>query len=103
MKPLLIIDEAEAELWDAVDFYESKLDSLGLDFEEEVSNAFKAIIEAPSRWPLQMDKSRRFLLKRFPYAVHYYETNQYIWIVAVAHQKRKPGFWRSRTATLPIK
>jgi len=80
-------------------FYESKLEGLGLDFEEEISEAFETILDAPTRWPKENDKSRKYLLKRFPYAIHYFETDEAIWVVAIAHQRRKPGFWRSRLIT----
>jgi hypothetical protein len=41
--------------------------------------------------------TRRYLLKRYPYAVIYRELDDLIWVVAVAHGKRRPGYWKSRT------
>lgn len=41
-------------------------------------------------------KIRRLPLRRFPYHIVYYASDGEIRILAVAHQSRKPGFWRSR-------
>jgi plasmid stabilization system protein ParE len=41
---------------------------------------------------------RRFLLGRFPYAVYIAYVQHELVIVAVAHQHRKPGYWRKRLA-----
>lgn len=40
---------------------------------------------------------RRFLLRRFAYSIVFYFSEDSIRILAVAHQSRKPGFWRGRT------
>ena len=40
---------------------------------------------------------RRLPLRRFPYSIVYYLSKGRIRILAVAHQSRKPGFWRGRT------
>ena len=32
----------------------------------------------------------------FPYAVVFMEKPEHIWIVAVMHMKRRPGYWRER-------
>ena len=39
----------------------------------------------------------RFPLRRFPYSIVYDLSQGRIRILAVAHQSRKPGFWRGRT------
>lgn len=35
-------------------------------------------------------------LHRFPYTVVYVELDDRIWVVAVAHQHRRPGYWARR-------
>lgn len=96
MKRLIVHSEAELELWQAVDYYETKSSGLGLDLEHEVSRAFIDIQEAPERWPIRRNGTRCRLLHRFPYAVYYMELQEVIWIVAVAHMNRKPYYWRNR-------
>ena len=96
MKRIIVHSEAELELWQAVDYYETKYASLGLDLEQEVSRAFVDILEAPDRWPAKRDGARCHLLHRFPYGIYYIELQDVIWIVAVAHTRRKPCYWRYR-------
>jgi plasmid stabilization system protein ParE len=39
---------------------------------------------------------RRLLVPRFPYGLLYRVEDERIFIVAVAHFSRRPGYWRSR-------
>lgn len=39
---------------------------------------------------------RRAVLRRFPFSLIYSEEPTEIVIIAVAHQKRRPGYWRGR-------
>ena len=96
MKPVIVHIEAEMELWNAVDWYETKAPGLGLELEEEIRYALADIQDAPDRWPKRKYGTRFKLLKRFPYAIYYLELPESIWIVAYAHTKRKPYYWRDR-------
>jgi toxin ParE1/3/4 len=96
MKSAIFHEEAKAELKEAVTWYDNKCRGLGLRFAEDMSRAVRCIQEDPQRWPVKIDKMRRYLMKRFPYAVVYMETEKHIWIVAVAHLKRKPDYWTGR-------
>jgi hypothetical protein len=40
--------------------------------------------------------ARRHISTDFPYALVYVETAEYLWIVAIMHLKRRPGYWRKR-------
>jgi hypothetical protein len=40
--------------------------------------------------------ARRHFSPDFPYAVIFLEQPGYVWIVAVMHMKRRPGYWRER-------
>jgi len=94
--PAAILHEAEVELWDAVAYYEDKAHGLGLDFEAEIERAIKTIQQSPERWPLRDDGTRRLLTDRFPFVIVYMQLDDFIWIIAFAHCKRKPGYWKSR-------
>ena len=54
------------------------------------------IAEAPLRYPVAEHGTRRLVLRRFPYNVFYRVGTEEIVIVAVAHQKRHPGYWAVR-------
>ena len=91
-----ILHEAAEELWQAVAWYEERCSGLGLDFQQEVKVAVESIQRFPNRWPIRKDGTRRLLIERFPYVVVYVAESDHVWILAVAHCKRHPGYWRSR-------
>ncbi|MBM4024158.1 MAG: type II toxin-antitoxin system RelE/ParE family toxin [Planctomycetes bacterium] len=96
MTPVVILHEAEVELWEAVTFYENRCAGLGLDFEREIKAAVELIQQSPDRWPIRKDGTRRCLLRRFPYLVVYVHHNDQVWVIAFAHCSRRPGYWSGR-------
>lgn len=96
MTPVFILHEAEIELWEAVEFYENRCPGLGLDFEREIKAAVDCIRQSPGRWPVHRDGTRRYLIHRFPYFVVYFLHQDQVWVVAVAHCRRRPGYWSGR-------
>ena len=54
------------------------------------------ILESPERWPLHQHNTRKVLLRRFPYSVIYRITESAIQVIAVAHGRRRPGYWKTR-------
>ena len=96
MIKVLFLEEADIELSKAVDYYESVCPELGLDFEQEVKENVLKIAENPEIWALKDDGTRRFSTKRFPYQIVYLLHEDVIWIVAVAHHKRFPEYWKER-------
>jgi toxin ParE1/3/4 len=97
MKRIVVHSKAELELWQAVEYYETKRLGLGLDLEQEVSHALVDIQKAPKRWPARKHGTRCYLLHRFPYTIYYLELQDTIWVVAVAHTSRRPYYWRKRS------
>jgi toxin ParE1/3/4 len=95
MTDVTILHEAEVELWEAVAYYEEKHPGLGLDFETEIERSLGAIAEHPERWPQRADGTRRYLAHRFPYLVIYAYEDDHVWVLAIAHCKRHPGYWPS--------
>ena len=96
MKKVIVHQGAEVELWQAVDYYELKRTGLGLELEKEIRRGLARIQSAPNNWPRKNYDTRCYLLKRFPYAIYYLDLSDTIWIVAFAHQKRRPYYWRKR-------
>ena len=102
MIPVLFHPEAEAELDNAIGFYEERQIGLGLDFEREVLHGISKICDSPSRWPTHKYGTRKFLLSRFPFHIFYLEIPDCIWIIAVAHCSRKPNYWKNRLKSSPV-
>ncbi|MCP4344654.1 MAG: type II toxin-antitoxin system RelE/ParE family toxin [Desulfobacterales bacterium] len=97
MKPVIIHKDAKSELFEAIAWHDAKSYRLGLDFAREVERAIQYIREDPKRWPEKKNKTRRYLLQKFPYAIFYIDRKDDIWVVAIAHTKRKPYYWKKRS------
>jgi toxin ParE1/3/4 len=97
VKPIFVHPRAKAE-WDhAIGYYEAKVPGLGLDLHAKVEQAIQKIQRQPQVWPRHVDpRFRKYVLERFPYLIIYMERQDDIWIVAVAHAKRRPQYWEVR-------
>lgn len=88
--------EAEAELNQAIEYYEQTCPRLGYEFAQEIHATIQRILPFPNAWPQLEQGIRRALVRRFPYGVLYAETKNGIYIIAIMHLHRSPGYWRSR-------
>ncbi len=94
---LVIVPLALAELHDAAAFYAAKANAgLGLAFVAEFERTANLILENPMLGVIFRGTRRRYLLRRFPYSVIYQVTTEELRIIAVAHHRRRPGFWKGR-------
>lgn len=91
------LEEAEAELFDAVLWYESKEIGLGKRFRNEVAGVIDSIATNPLLWRERAGGYRRVNCPVFPYYVPYFIRGKKIIIAAIAHDRRKPGYWHKRT------
>ena len=97
MKPLILHPKAEAEFDAAIAYYEKQRSGLGLEFHAEIESAFARIQNNPLAFAqINQRGVRRCLIKRFPYSIFFLEFEDYLWVAAVAHQKRRPGYWAKR-------
>jgi plasmid stabilization system protein ParE len=98
VRSLRVLPEAEEELAQAAEWYESKRVGLGVELVAVVDRAFDEILDAPVSHALwRADRPyRRKVLTRFPYIVFFRATDEAVEIVAVAHAKRRPGYWVGR-------
>lgn len=96
MIPVQFHSEAEAELGEAVSFYELRLAGLGSSFAAEIQNSIRFIRAFPEGGSPVGGKLRKVVVKRFPYSVIYRSEAETIYIVAVAHNRRRPAYWKGR-------
>lgn len=89
---------AEAELLDAIAYYNGESEGLGYEFAAEVRRTIARIVEYPAAWPVLSKRTRRCRLNRFPYGVLYQRREEMILIVAVMHLRRDPESWKVRHA-----
>lgn len=93
----LIYDPAaRAELLEAAAYYEECRAGLGKAFLSTVERAVARLSNKPLRWRKIGGRFRRCLVKQFPYGIIYAVEGDDIFVAAVMHLKRKPGYWRGR-------
>ncbi len=90
---------AKQELDDATHYYDIELQGFGKLFRGEVRRAVKRITVYPEAWSVERGDVRKCLLHKFPYKLLYSIEEDHIFIIAVAHQHRKPDYWIKRQET----
>lgn len=88
--------EAAEEVETTRQWYAERSPLAARAFLAELDLGVERIREAPQRWPRYGKGARRYILPRFPFSVIYRMKGEVIEVVAVAHHRRKPGYWRSR-------
>ena len=94
-------DAADVEYRQAGRWYEGRREGLGIEFFDAVDAAIRQIVDLPHigvpvpRVPRGLPV-RRLAVTRFPYHVVYLETSEAFRILAIAHDRRRPGYWKSR-------
>ena len=93
-----ILAPAEAELLDAIAYYNGESEGLGYEFAAEARRTIARIIEHPNAWAAISKRTRRCRLNRFPYGILYQRRRENILIVAVMHLRREPESWKKQLA-----
>ena len=91
LHPEAIAEARGARLW-----YAERDQAIAQAFAAELDRAIAAVVDQPLRWPNYLGGRHRFLMRRFPYGVVYRPSSEIIHVVAVAHARRKPGYWIGR-------
>jgi toxin ParE2 len=91
-----LLEPAQAELDEAIGWYAEQAPGLGDAFLLETLKVLKLIEQFPQAWHPLTPEIRRCRLKRFPYSVVYTLDAEDVLVLAVAHQHRKPAYWRNR-------
>jgi plasmid stabilization system protein ParE len=94
--PIDIHPAARLEQDEAFEWYRERSVVAAERFLQQVEQARSAIQNSPEAWEQYLHGTRRYLLKRFPYVVVYRVTEHNIQVVAIAHGRRKPGYWLDR-------
>ncbi|MEI7732797.1 MAG: type II toxin-antitoxin system RelE/ParE family toxin [Verrucomicrobiota bacterium] len=91
-----LVEAAEAELTEAIAYYEDIEFGLGLRLKDEIRKAIAWIQSHPELPSLRAKGYRRINLNVFPYYVAYIIWKDTVWIVAIAHSYRLPEYWIKR-------
>lgn len=89
--------EAQTDIREAAQWYESRESGLGPRFVDRIRNTLQQVADHPLRFPIVGEGIRRALLQKFPYSVYFINEPDGIAIIAVLHQHKRPDAWQART------
>jgi plasmid stabilization system protein ParE len=95
--PAVFHDAAGVEVDDAADYYDLESPGLGTAFIDEVARVIAKLEEHPKSAAPLHGNVRKAPLAKFPYSLLYSVKKDCIRILAVAHQRRRPFYWRGRS------
>ena len=101
MRAVRVLREAAQEAVEAAAWYESQSPGLGVEFEGALQAAIdllegRVIPLMPLSGLAPKHRLMRLILRRFPYCVVVLDRDDEALVVAIAHQSRRPGYWRNR-------
>jgi len=88
----LAAEEAER----AANWYRQRSPKAAARFLAEINQVIGSILDAPQRWPVDSFGNRKVRLPCFPFSIVYRETTDTIQVLAIAHGRRRPGYWKDR-------
>ena len=87
---------AEEETLAAAEWYRGRSPKAAEAFLAELDGAVRRIAEGPAVWATYIDDTRRVVLRRFPFSIVYRFVPETVQVIALAHARRRPGYWRQR-------
>lgn len=87
---------AKADLRSVVRWYHHIDRNLALRFKHEALATLRRIMKFPYQFPIVDGKSRRALLKHFPYSIVFALKKDGPFVIAVVHQRRSDRIWMDR-------
>ncbi len=84
---------AANEFREAQSFYELEVKDLGKEFKKELIILVKRILKYPEAYPVLHGEVRKCVIRKFPFNLFYSIEDDFILILSVAHQHRKPFYW----------
>jgi plasmid stabilization system protein ParE len=97
---LRILLEAEEEARASAIWYQKQFVGLGDAFLDDLESALRRIEDDPSRFPkletAKSDRIKRCRFLRFPFYIVFEIIDSEIVVLAVAHSRRRPNYWRHR-------
>jgi len=95
-KPLELHPGAEEDYLHTLAWYRDRNVSTAVKFDGAFWQAIHAIEDAPDRWPVYFSHFRRYTLHQFPFSIVYRVETSRVFVLAVAHGRRRPGYWKDR-------
>jgi hypothetical protein len=101
VRRIRILEEASDEAYAAAVWYDQEKPGLGIEFEQAIDVALDLLEEdlaplVPVPGVSGEKGAKRLLLRRFPYSIVVRESDDEYLVIAIAHQHRRPGYWKNR-------
>ena len=94
---LIVLDAAQAELEEAQTYYlHHATPGIAAAFVADYENSARRLIQFPQAGTLISQRLRRLPMRHFPYSIIHQATAESITIRAIAHRRRRPGYWDGR-------
>lgn len=94
MKPLFVEARAGQDIEKITEYYEECRSGLGIEFQFALKRAFLVVRRFPDAFGWDMlTRCRTYKIKKFPHIIYYRHETDGIYVMAVVHEKRRPGFW----------
>jgi len=96
VKPVRFLEEAQNELLEQIAYYDDQQEGLGDRFRQSVEAATVLAAAHPKLGTIWKLRTRRVFPRSFPFSVVYRVEPTELVVLAIAHFKRKPTYWRDR-------
>lgn len=87
---------AEADADNAQQWYAERSAIAARTFLTELIASVDRVLQSPESWPHYLAGTRRYVFPKFPFSLVYRVSGDVLTVVAVAHHRRKPGYWAER-------
>jgi len=103
MKRLIFLPYAEIDIKDSIDYYRENTEGLEKDFIKIIDSSFREITKNPEAFPKIKFDIRKYVVSKFSFSIFYIDRQDFLYIIAVFHDKRNPKDWRKRSRLIKKK
>ncbi len=96
VKPVEFLPGARTDFDQALDWYLERSVPAAIGFASAVDAALETIVDDPDRFPHIFGGCAYCALKRYPFRIVFRDEAKRLVVVAIAHAKRRPGYWKHR-------
>jgi len=96
MRPVDYLPGARRDFDESFDWYAERSAQAAVRFANAVDAALTALATDPERFAALDRVHRECPVRRFPFRIVYRVVENRVLVVAIAHAKRRTGYWRRR-------
>jgi plasmid stabilization system protein ParE len=96
MLPVDYLAAARRDFDEAFDWYAARSSDAAVGFVNEVNTALARMASDPERFAAVDNQHRQCPVSRYPFRIIYRVSGERVLVVAIAHAKRRPGYWKDR-------